>query len=118
MFPRCEGVRWDTVRMLPSMQTGHSLTQGSAIGVGKDLVPTICQAAQQRVADQTFPMRLVIRQALGGAVDEDAQRLRQVIACRDRIQLDHPASLCLACQLVSGNSQVRPQKRVYHQTYP
>ena len=71
MFPRYEGVRRNSMYMLPNSQAGYRLAQGSAIGVGKDLVPTICKAAQQRVADQTFPMRLMIGQALGGAVDKD-----------------------------------------------
>ena len=118
MFPRCEGVRWDTVRMLPSMQTGHSLTQGNAIGVGKDLMPTICKAAQQRVADQTFPMRLVIRQALGGAVDEDVktrlllfQRVLLLAVERQHIIAEHfiNALQCFRTGLVAGKTMLLEQ---------
>ena len=52
------------------MQVRVALPDGSGVGIGKDLMPPLRQALEQRKADQPIPMRLVIGEKLRGAVDK------------------------------------------------
>ena len=57
------------------MQIRTAFPNRRGVGIGIDLVSTLSQSIEQRKADQAIPVRFVIGQALGGAVDEDCKWL-------------------------------------------
>jgi len=77
MLPWGKRIRGDQMPRRLNVQVRAALTDRSGVGVCKDLMPPLGKSVEKRETNQPIPMRFVIGQALGGAVDEDGQCLRQ-----------------------------------------